>query len=60
MMVRDVEGLSLLDHIIVFGEAHLRRVMGADVHYYNNARTHLSLSKNAPVERRIQTSGGIR
>ena len=49
-----------LNHILIFGEAHLRRLMKAYVRYYNNARTHLSLSKNAPVERRIQTSGSIR
>ena len=29
-----------LDHMIVFGEAHLRRILGAYAAYYNEARTH--------------------
>jgi hypothetical protein len=33
------------DHIIVFGEAHLRRVLKSYATYYNAARTHRSLSK---------------
>ena len=34
-----------LDHVIVFGEAHLRRVLKAYASYYNQVRTHLSLDK---------------
>jgi len=49
-----------LDHIIIFGEDHLRRVMRAYVHYYNNVRTHLTLSKNAPLEREIQRRGCLK
>jgi transposase InsO family protein len=41
-----------LDHVIVFGEAHLRRVLKAYVAYYNQIRTHLSLDKDAPNFRR--------
>jgi transposase InsO family protein len=37
-----------LDHVIVFGEAHLRCVLRAYASYYNEVRTHLSLEKNAP------------
>jgi Integrase core domain len=37
-----------LDHMIVFGEAHLRRIVGAYTAYYNEARTHRSLNKDAP------------
>jgi transposase InsO family protein len=37
-----------LDHIVVFGEAHLRQVLKAYAAYYNNVRTHLSLGKDAP------------
>jgi transposase InsO family protein len=36
-----------LDHIIVLGEAHLRRILKAYASYYNGARTHLSLRKDA-------------
>ncbi len=49
-----------LDHILIFGEAHFRRVMRAYVKYYNNARTHLSLEKNSPVERRVHAEGAIK
>jgi len=43
-----------LDHVIVFGEAHLRRILTAYVRYYNQSRTHLSLERNAPVPRDIE------
>lgn len=49
-----------LNHILIFGEAHLRRVMRAYVHYYNNSRTHLSLSKNSPNERTVHCTGAIK
>ena len=45
-----------LDHLIVFGEAHLRDVLKAYVSYYNEVRTHLSLDKDAPDFRRAQRS----
>jgi hypothetical protein len=48
-----------LDHIVVFGERHLRHVLLSYMDYYNGARTHLSLGKDAPVQRRIQRFGGI-
>ena len=32
-----------LDHMIVFGEAHLRRILGAYAAYYNKSRTHRSM-----------------
>ena len=47
------------DHLIVFGEAHLRRVMAAHVEYYNSARTHLSLGKDAPIHRMISRHGSV-
>ncbi len=34
-----------LDHILVFGEAHLRRILREYGRYYNEARTHRSLNK---------------
>src|SRR5436309_15132115 len=48
-----------LDHIIVFGEAHLRRIVGAYAAYYNESRTHRSLDKDAPFHRAIQRLGTI-
>jgi transposase InsO family protein len=49
-----------VDHLIVLGEAHLRRVLQAYARYYNNIRTHWSLAKDAPVSRPIQRTGSIR
>jgi transposase InsO family protein len=48
-----------LDHVIVLGEAHLRRVLRSYVGYYNGLRTHLSLGKDAPFRRRVERSGPI-
>jgi transposase InsO family protein len=48
-----------LDHIIVTGEAHLRRVLKSYARYYNEARTHLSLGKDAPNNRPIERFGHI-
>jgi len=46
-----------LDHLIVFDETQLRRVLKAYASYYNTIRTHLSLDKNAPDIRRLQSCG---
>jgi putative transposase len=43
-----------LDHMIVLGERHLRRILSAYLVYYHGARTHLSLAKDAPTPRRVQ------
>jgi len=48
-----------LDHIVVFGEAHLRRILAAYASYYNGFRTHLSLDKDSPAHRSIQRFGQI-
>jgi transposase InsO family protein len=48
-----------LDHVIVFGEADLRRVLKAYASYYNRIRTHLSLDKDAPDSRSPQSVGNI-
>jgi transposase InsO family protein len=48
-----------LDHIVVFGEAHLRRILAAYAGYYNELRTHLSLDKDSPSHRPIQPYGQI-
>jgi transposase InsO family protein len=49
-----------VDHIIVLGEMHLRRVVKSYADYYNNVRTHRSLDKDAPVTRQIQRIGSIK
>ena len=43
-----------LDHVVVFGERHLRRILTAYFAYYHRARTHLSLEKDAPDGRNIE------
>jgi transposase InsO family protein len=48
-----------LDHLIVFGEAHLHAVLKVYASYYNEVRTHLSLEKDAPDFRRAQKIGRI-
>ena len=48
-----------VDHMIVLGEAHLRRILRAYALYYNVIRTHWSLDKDAPVSRAIQWKGII-
>jgi hypothetical protein len=48
-----------VDHIIVLGETHLRRVLKSYTDYYNNFRTHQSLNKDASVSRPILRTGVI-
>ena len=43
-----------LDHVIVFDERHLRRVLSAYFEYHHRSRTHLSLAKDCPEPRPIQ------
>ena len=38
-----------LDHVVVFGERHLRHLLLSYVNYYNSVRTHLSLAKDSPA-----------
>src|SRR3954451_20313062 len=40
-----------LDHVVVFGERHLRHVLLSYMNYDNETRTHLSLDKDAPLSR---------
>jgi transposase InsO family protein len=46
-----------VDHIIVLGEVHLRRILRSYADYYNGVRTHRSLDKDAPVSRPVQRAG---
>ena len=50
---------DLLDHVIVMGEAHLRRLLRAYADYYNTWRTHLGLDKDTPFGRPIHDRGRI-
>jgi len=43
-----------LDHVIVFNEAALRRILGGYLDYYHASRTHLSLAKDTPEPRPVQ------
>jgi hypothetical protein len=42
-----------LDHIVIFNEHHLRRVLSSYLDYYHRTRTHLSLDKDCPDPRPI-------
>jgi transposase InsO family protein len=48
-----------LDHVVVIGERHLRHVLACYLEYYNAARTHLSLDKDTPIGRVVQSVGRI-
>jgi transposase InsO family protein len=48
-----------LDRMLIFGESHLRRVLASYTAYYNQARTHLAILKDAPLHRAIERSGVI-
>jgi hypothetical protein len=50
---------EVTDHIVVLGERHLRRVLQSYMAYHNEARTHLSLDKDAPIPREVQGVGRI-
>jgi len=43
-----------LDHVLVLGERHLRRTLTRYFAYYHEARTHLSLDKDAPDSRSVE------
>ena len=49
-----------VDHIIVLGQAPLRRILKSYARYYNRTRTHLALDKDAPVSRPVQRTGVVR
>ena len=49
-----------LDHVVVFGETHLRRILRPYARYYNDIRTHRSLDKDAPLTRPVQPTGSIK
>jgi hypothetical protein len=48
-----------LGHLIVLGEAHLRRIQNSYARYYNETRTHLALEKDAPLWRTVKRAGHV-
>ena len=49
-----------VDHFIVLGEAHRRRILRTYAGYYNVIRTHPVGDKDAPVSRPVQRTGSIK
>jgi transposase InsO family protein len=45
-----------LDHLIVVDERHLRRILASYFDYYHRSRTHLSLGKDSPVPRPVESA----
>jgi transposase InsO family protein len=48
-----------LDHVVMCSEHHLRHLLLSYMKYYNGARPHLSLEKDAPVSRAVDRAGHI-
>jgi putative transposase len=48
-----------LDHLIIFDENSLRRTLRSYFSYYHRWRLHLSLDKDAPALRPVQSIGKI-
>jgi transposase InsO family protein len=46
-----------LDHVIVAGEAHLKRVLRSYFSYYHRSRCHRALGENAPHPRAVEPPG---
>jgi transposase InsO family protein len=48
-----------LDHVMIFGDVHLRRIPRTYASYYNEQRTHRSLAKDTPLHRVIERLGTV-
>jgi transposase InsO family protein len=48
--------LECLDHLIVIDERHLRRILASYFDYYHRSRIHLSLGKDSPVPRPVESA----
>lgn len=49
---------DLIDHVIAFNEAHLKRLLSEYVCYYHDDRTHLALAKQTPRKRSRSAANG--
>src|SRR6266704_5758362 len=49
-----------LDHVIIFDEASLRRTLRLYFRYYHESRLHLSLDRDSPNSRPVQSLGKLR
>jgi transposase InsO family protein len=50
---------ELLDHVIVVGERHLLRLVRQYARYYNEDRLHMSLERDAPLRRAVESTGKV-
>jgi transposase InsO family protein len=48
-----------VDHLIVLGEANLRRILREYAAYHNSVRTHRALSQDTPVHRAVPSIGAV-
>jgi transposase InsO family protein len=48
-----------LDHIVVLGEDHLRRVLQTYATYYNHVRPHLAVAKDSALIRPVERFGAV-
>ena len=44
-----------LNHVIILNQPHLKRILCSYFQYYHSARTHLSLDKQSPTPRNVQS-----
>jgi transposase InsO family protein len=49
-----------LDHVLIFGERHLRGVLSLYSLYYNETRTHLGIGQGRPTKTSRTAIGGYR
>jgi putative transposase len=45
-----------LDHVVVLGRRHLKRILTGYLDYYNGVRTHLTSYKDSPDRRPVQSA----
>jgi hypothetical protein len=53
------DSTGMPDHVVVFGECHLRHLLLSYMKYYNGTPTHLALEKDAPFSRTVERAGQI-